>query len=177
MNKFHFDKTSRLDKLSKEQRENLTFDLINAFALVKSPAESALLMHDLLTNWEINNLAKRLAIAKLLLMGCKQEEIINELHCSYATIARVSVWLNEGGTGLKKVISKLPNKSSKPKITRSYPSPNLPKILITTFQELKYQKQETTINKFLNSLEEKNLIDASLKREVSQMYIESKKNK
>ena len=61
------EKPKRLEKLSKDQQEDLVFDLINAFALTKDPLSSSLLIQDLLTASEIKNLSKRLRIAKLLL--------------------------------------------------------------------------------------------------------------
>lgn len=164
------EKPKRLDKLTKPEHEELVFDLINAFALVKNPTDSALLMHDLLTKSEIKNLSKRLRIAKLILSGKKQEDIISQLHCSFGTVARVRTWLTEGGKGLHKVIKKLPEKTLRPRAHYSYPSPNLPLILLASFQELKHRKETKNIDTFLKSLEEKHLIDKRIMKEVRDEY-------
>ena len=107
----YYPKLQRLDKLSREEHEDLAFDLINAFSLVKTPVESAFLLNDLLTRKEIENLAKRLRIAKLLVAGTKQEEIVEKVHCSFALVSKVKVWLSAGGEGLNRIISRLPKKT------------------------------------------------------------------
>ena len=165
-----YEKPGRFDKLTKSQHQDLAFDLINAFALVKNPTDSALLLHDLLTRTEIRNLAKRLRIAKLILSGNKQEEIITKIHCSFGTIARVKTWLIEGGKGLQKVIRKLPKRKSEVKIKQSYPNPNLPSILVKSFQELGHKHKIKTIDNFLDSLEKKHLIDKQITEMVKEEY-------
>src|SRR3990172_6434224 len=106
----YYGKLRREEKFSKEKRLELMFDLINSFRIVKSPVETADFLQDLLTAKEIKNLAKRLRIAKLLLNNVTYEEIVRTVHVSYATIAKVSVWLSQGGEGFKKVIARLPVK-------------------------------------------------------------------
>lgn len=169
-NKTFYEKPKRFDKLTKSDYEELAFDLINAFAIVKNPDDSALLLHDLLTKGEIKNLAKRLRIAKLLLSGMKQNDIVEELHCSFATITKVKIWLDEGGTGLKSVIQKLPKRISKPKATYTYPRPNLPKIIFTAVQEMGYSTQKKRVNKFLDNLEKKHLIDKQIREMVNEEF-------
>jgi len=167
-----YPKNKRFEKLTRQDEEDLAFDLINAFALVKSPADSALLLHDLLTRKEIKNLAKRLRIAKLILSSEKQEEIIAELHCSFGTVAKVKAWLDEGGLGLKRIIRKLPKRTSEPKYRPTYPSPNLPVILSAAFQYMMYAKETKTAKRFLDSLEEKNIIDKKIREALSEQYKE-----
>lgn len=159
----YYPKTERLEKLSKEEQEDLAFDLINAFSLVKTPVESALLLNDLLTKKEIENLSKRLRIAKLLLAGAKQDEIIGRLHCSFATISKVKVWLSSAGKGLSRVITKLPSKAKAPSHARVYPNPNLPVLLAATIQHLIYTKDKNLVKNFINNLGKKNLIDKQLR--------------
>lgn len=167
----YYPKPSRLDKLSKEEHEDLTFDLINAFSLVRNPVESAFLLNDLLTKKEIENLAKRLRIAKLLIGGAKHEEITKELHCSFGTVSKVGVWLRAGGEGLNRVISKLPKKTAAIRYKRTYPSPNLPVMLAATIQHLMYTNDKKLVENFLNSLEEKNLIDRQLKEMFDEEFL------
>jgi len=165
-----YPKTKRLEKLTRQDEENLAFDLINAFALVKTPADSALLLHDLLTGKEIKNLAKRLRIAKLILSEQKQEDIIDELHCSFGTVAKVKAWLDEGGSGLKRIIKKLPKRTSESGYKQAYPSPNLPVILSAAFQYIKYAKETKTVNRFLDSLEQKDIIDKHIREALDEEY-------
>lgn len=165
-----YSKTKRFNKLTRQDEESLAFDLVNAFALVKTPTDSALLLHDLLTVKEIKNLAKRLRIAKLLLSSQKQEDIIDELHCSFGTIAKVKAWLDEGGLGLKRIIKKLPKRTSEPKYHPTYPSPNLPVILSAAFQYLTYAKERKTVNRFLDSLEQKDIIDKHIREALDEEY-------
>src|SRR3990172_5004862 len=111
----YYGKLRREEKFSKEKRLELMFDLINSFRIVKNPIETADFLQDLLTSKEIKNLSIRLRIAKLLLSGNTHEEIVKTLHCSFATVAKVSSWLSQGGKGFKEVISKLPVKYEIPK--------------------------------------------------------------
>lgn len=166
-----YPKPQRLDKLSKEEHEDLVFDLINAFSLVKTPVESAFLLNDLLTKKEIENLAKRLRIAKLLVSGTKQEEIIKKLHCSFGTVSKVKIWLAAGGKGLNRVIAKLPKKASAVSYRRTYPQPNLPIMLAATIQHLMFTKDKKLVENFLDSLGEKNLIDRELREMLNEEFV------
>lgn len=167
----YYPKPQRLDKLSREEHEDLAFDLINAFSIVKTPVESAYLLNDLLTKKEIENLAKRLRIAKLLVNGTKQEEIIKELHCSFGTVSKVKIWLVAGSEGLNRVIARLPKRASVVRYRRTYPHPNLPIMLATIIQHLMYTKDKKLLENFLNSLGEKKLIDKELREMLSEEFV------
>lgn len=120
MSKFNYFsyKEKGLDKFSTDYQQDLVFDLISAFSLANNPLDSALLLQDLLTEDEVRDLSKRLRIAKLLLKGNTHEEIVGELHCSYATITKVRIWLTGAGDGLKRVISRLPERRKVPRPKR-----------------------------------------------------------
>lgn len=105
---FKFDKEKRIEKLSFNEREELLFDLLNAFRVLKNDEETALFVRDLLTLSEVRNLSKRLGIAKLLIEGKTYEEIEQILHTSHGTVAKVASWLSEKGEGFRKVISRIP---------------------------------------------------------------------
>src|SRR3989344_8763183 len=92
-------RVKRLEKLSKEEQLDITFDLINAISLVKGSEETALLLEDLLTAAEVKNLGKRLRIAKFLIAGKTHLEIVEQLRCGFATVAKVNMWLNQRGEG------------------------------------------------------------------------------
>lgn len=105
---YYDQKVKRLEKLSKSEQEELLLDLINAFSLIKSVEDSALFIQDLLTEAEVRMLSKRLRTAKLLLAGNKYDDVMEEIHVSRGTTAKVAAWLAERGEGFKKIIKKLP---------------------------------------------------------------------
>lgn len=158
-----YPKTTRLERLSKEEILDLSLDLINAFRLVKTHFQTALLLQDLLTAAEIKNLAKRLRIAKFLLAGSTQREIADKLHCSLATVTKVNVWLNRGGEGFKGIISKLPERYKMPKNLPPGPIEyNLPQVLLLLTQYALAKRQSGQLEKFVEDVEEKRVLDKSL---------------
>lgn len=112
MKKIYLSKTKRLQKLSKDQQEDLIFDLIYALTKSLNLEEAALFLQDLLTKKEAENLSKRLRIAKLLIEGESYRDISHALYVSHGTIAKIALWLAEKGDGFRKIISKLPKKSA-----------------------------------------------------------------
>lgn len=170
----YYPSPKRLEKLSRDEQLNLILDLINAFRVVKTPTDIALLLQDLLTAKETKNLAKRLRIAKLIILEKTHREIAQNLHCSFATISKVRMWLDQGGAGLRNVISKLPPKYELPK--------NLPPIPIE-FQMLKavmalaqyslakkQNKDIKDIEKMMVNLESKRILDKSLQEAFDEYY-------
>ena len=160
----YYPKAKRFEKLSKEELLDLFFDLINAFRLVKTPIETTLLIQDLLTASEIKNLAKRLRIAKLLLVGSTQREIVQKLHCSLATVTKVSIWLDQKGEGFKNVVSKLPARYKFPK--KLPPGPleyHLPQILMAVVDNSLAKHQKDKLEEFAKNVEGKRALDESLR--------------
>lgn len=96
-------KFPRVSKLSKKEREELILEFCEAFVAIKNLEEAASFLKDLLGRQEIEMLAKRLRIAKLLLEGKKYGEIQEELRVSHGTIARVNLWLETSGEGYRLV--------------------------------------------------------------------------
>ncbi|MBU0569567.1 trp operon repressor [Patescibacteria group bacterium] len=138
-----YQKRKRLDKLTREEKIELMFDLINAFSIVESPTETAFFLQDLLTATEIKNLAKRLRIAKLLLENLTQREIAKKVSVSPATVNKVNLWLARGGEGFKKVIEKLPAKWDIPKdLPRGPIEFHLPQTLLTVVQHSVAKSQD-----------------------------------
>lgn len=153
------------------------FDLINSFRVVRNPIETADFLQDLLTAKEVKNLAKRLRIAKLLLRGVTYEEIVGTVHVSYATIAKVSTWLSQGGEGFRKVITRLPIKYDLPRSLPPGPIEfHFPKAVISLIQYSTATGQNKRLEKFLNDVEEKETSDKKLRRLTSQYY-KNKKNR
>lgn len=170
---FYNPQAKRLEKLSRQEQEDLVFDLINAFALAKNPLDSALLIQDLLTASEIKNLSKRLRIAKLLLKDYTHKEIVDELHCSYGTITKVNLWLQESGEGLRKIIKNLPKRKKKA-IARKMGSfgYGLPQILMVTYLNSLEEKERKRIQGFLENIEDKKLLYKKLQEAIDEDFKE-----
>lgn len=162
--KYRDEKPKRLEKLSKGTQEDLLYDLITAFSMIKSPTESALFIQDLLTRNEVKTLAKRLRIAKLLLQGKSYEEIKAELHNSFATIAKVGYWLERSGEGFRSVIKKLPQRA-KPKhwteysdwdkFKRQHPLYFWPELLLEEIVKSASKREKERLQKVLDQLDKK----------------------
>jgi uncharacterized protein YerC len=168
-------KEKRFDKFSLNEQEDLIFDLINAFALMQSPADTALLLQDLLTEKEVRNLAKRLRIAKLILKGETNENIAREMHSSMATISKVRMWLENAGEGLRRVIKQLPKRQEtyKPKKIPGI-GYGLPQILLHYSSSYLTEKEKKRLAKFLEEMRAKSSMDREFREETSQEF---KKNR
>lgn len=180
--KSYLQREKRIEKFSKKEKEDLVFDLINAFALAKNPLDSALLLQDLLTPSEIKNLSKRLRIARLILQDETDREIVDLLHCSFATITKVRLWLNQAGEGLRRVIKRLPKRKTKFKFKKmgsfGY---GLPQIVIGTYLNTLEAKERERIETFLESIDDKKLllkkIQEAIDEEFKEIAHEKKKRK
>ncbi len=177
--KYYDQKVKGLEKLSRAMREELLFDLINAFSLVRSPEDSALFIQDLLTEAEVMWLSRRLRIAKLLLKGEKYEGIMVELHTSRATIAKVGSWLAERGEGFKRVIRKLPelekvksweDKSYWEQMASRYPRYFWPLLSDGEGKNVRVQKQKEHLDKVLKGLGRKESIHRKIQERADEYY-------
>ncbi len=83
--------------------------LYRAFIEVKSEAEVAALLRDLLTLPEIDELALRLEVARQLSEGKTQRVVAKNSGASIATVTRVNQWLTRGMGGYKLVLERLYN--------------------------------------------------------------------
>lgn len=180
MSKFNYVnyKEKGLDKFSVDYQYGLVFDLINAFSLANNPSDSALLLQDLLTEDEIRDLSKRLRIAKLLLDGRTHEEIVQELYCSYATVTKVRIWLENAGEGLKRVISRLPEKRNV-EIPKRIPGVGygLPDILAYYVTSGLKANEQKKVNKFMQNMKTKTSNDKDLREETNLGFSRTKRRK
>ena len=175
MSKFPYfnPKAKRLEKLSKKDQADLVFDLINAFALTKDSLSSSLLLQDLLTAIEIKNLSKRLRIAKLIIKGKTQREIIENLHCSFATVARVKSWLKEAGEGLRGIIKKLPQRKKEFEFKKdALGYYGLPQILIGTYLNSLEASERKRIGGFLKNAKKKDQLYKAIQDVVNEDFRE-----
>jgi uncharacterized protein YerC len=171
MKKTYYNKPKRLEKLSREKQLSLLFDLVNVFSHTKGSIKTTLLLQDLLTAKEIKNIARRLRIAKLLLSGKTHEEIVQSIHCSFATITKISVWLSRGRGSLKNAISKLPERYAFPKIQPRGPIEfHLPQTLLTIAKHNLAKHQTERLENFLKNIESKKTLDKNLQKAFDEYF-------
>lgn len=85
---------------------------------IKNDKEMARFLGDLFTPTEKLMLAKRLAIANLVLRGWNWRDICDFLHVSSSTVVNVKHWLNAGGTGFRVAVKKLKKKEKREEFWR-----------------------------------------------------------
>lgn len=181
--RYYPEKTKRLEKLSRTEQENLLFDLINAFSLVKTVKDSALFIQDLLTKNETKVLAKRLRIAKLLLAGEKYSEIAKELHTSYGTVSKIGSWLAQSGEGLRTVVKKLPARTEAKqwtdytfwdRVKRKYPLYFWPELvidgIIESLDKEINKEEEERLRQTLTKLKDKDRLNRTIQRIWDEKY-------
>ncbi len=78
-----------------------------SLAKISSESEMEKYIFDLFTPTERVMLAKRLAIAALLVKGLTYKEISQKLRVSTSTVARVNLWLKHSGKGYKTAVEKI----------------------------------------------------------------------
>jgi TrpR-related protein YerC/YecD len=93
----------QIDKLRGEQLDQL-FDAILS---LKDREECYQFFDDLATMSEVQSLAQRLQVAKMLLDGSTYSSIEQETNASTATISRVRRCINYGSDGYKLVVERL----------------------------------------------------------------------
>ena len=168
----------RVNKFSKDKELDLIFDLINAIAMVNDSKKASLLLQDLLTPSEIKNISKRLRIAKLLLAGKKQEEIIEDMHCSFATISKMSTWLDEAGFGVKEIVTKLPKRQEEVEfVGNRFRQYRLPEAIWEDYLNLKAFTQRKRVEELMENSETKKELFDKIQEAVADIYKKKTKNK
>ena len=74
-------------------------DLATAFLTLRTPEEATRFLRDLCTRGELEALAHRWQIVRLLQDGIPYLEIAERVHTSTATVTRVAQWLRHGAGG------------------------------------------------------------------------------
>lgn len=85
-------------------------ELYEALMMPETIEEFAVFMEDLCTVAELQAMAQRLQVAKMLKSGKVYSEIVEETGASTATISRVNRSFSYGGEGYKIVLKRLENK-------------------------------------------------------------------
>jgi len=76
-------------------------DLSQAFLCLRTPDEAKRFLRDLCTLGELEALAHRWQIVRLLEEGHSYVEIADRVHTSTATVTRVAQWLRHGAGGYR----------------------------------------------------------------------------
>ncbi len=90
--------------MSNIDKQKLTHDLFAALAQLKDKEAFAVFFEDLCTYKEIEQMAQRVACAKLLLEGNTYLQIIAKTDISSATLSRVSRCLQHGSGGYREIL-------------------------------------------------------------------------
>ena len=87
-------------------------ELFEAILLLETQEECYRFFEDLATVGELQSMAQRLAVAKMLTQDEKYTDIAEETGASTATIGRVKRCLNYGADGYKLILKKLEEQKS-----------------------------------------------------------------
>lgn len=154
--------SNKLEKNTKQQKDEWILDLINAFAMCNSLEKVVIFLQDLMTKSELKMLSRRLHIAKLLLEGYNYREIQESMHVSHATVAKVAAWLSERGEGFRETIGKLPKKKGArdplditewSRLKKRYPMYFWPELLLEEIVKSANKRQKEKMLKVLNQLD------------------------
>jgi len=91
----------KYSNLSFPTQKELLRDFAQALLSLETEDDAVKFLVDLLTKEEVIKLAKRIKIAQLILEGKEYRAIEQFLRVSHGTIAKVALWLREGGEGFK----------------------------------------------------------------------------
>ncbi len=163
-------KFSRIPKLSKKERQTLLITFCEALTSIKNKEEAAQFLVDLLSPQELEMVAKRLEIARLLVDGNTYDLIRGKLKVSHNTIARVNTWLTLSGSGFRLIIERTKKKGKKiyehsfeekydPQswynIKRRYSMYFLPELVIEELIKQSDENQKQKLASILSSIEGK----------------------
>lgn len=81
-------------------------ELAEAFVSIKDSSLAEAFLHNILTPGELEEIAKRLQIVKLLLAGVSQREVAKKLGVSMGTVSRGSRELKYGDNGFKRIFNR-----------------------------------------------------------------------
>ena len=81
-------------------------ELAEAIASIRGASLAESFLHNILTPSELEEISKRLQIAKLLMKGVPQRDVAKKLGVSMGTVSRGSRELKYGSDGFKKVLQR-----------------------------------------------------------------------
>ncbi len=174
---------AKFNRLSKSEKQRLLIALCQAVSSVKDDKEAAQVLTDLLTPSEIEMVAKRLEIAKLLIQGKTYDQIRAKINAGYSTIGRINTWLNLAGEGFKIAVSRMKKEKKQStfeekldpfswhNIGRRYPTHIWPLLVIEEFFKIAKKNEKSKLLTILQSMEGKRMT-----KEENKEYFESFNN-
>lgn len=99
------------DKRETPRRNQQTDLLVDALLALETPEECYRLLDDLCTITEVQALAQRIEVARLLRQHITYQEIAGETGASTATISRVNRCLTYGADGYNTVLNRMEGKA------------------------------------------------------------------
>jgi len=108
-----------LSSVDNKDRYELLDELYDMISVLENREEVKNFFRDLLTPSESLMLARRIAVAKMLLAGATYEEIRNKLKVGHDNIKSVYRWLYDGFGGYDLALKKIAKKKSKEDSNRS----------------------------------------------------------
>lgn len=100
-----------MKKHPEKNRKNIEEELFAAILKVGDRKECRAFFEDICTPAEIEAMADRWQVAKLLVKGIPYREISEKTGVSLATVTRVARFLFNGNSGYKTIIERMENKS------------------------------------------------------------------
>lgn len=182
-------KFSRIPKLTKKERQELLIALCEALTSIHKKEEAAQFLADLLSPQELEMLAKRLEIARLLVKGHTYDLIRKILKVSHNTIARVNAWLTLSGSGFRLVIERTKRKEidyekeldekydpySWYNIKRRYSMYFLPELIIEEIIKRSNERERQKLESILSSIEGKPEVFKNVDARFKDQFVRVKK--
>ncbi|NQU82824.1 MAG: hypothetical protein HQ539_02645 [Parcubacteria group bacterium] len=162
----------KYSNLSFVKQKELLRDFCSALLTLQTEEEAVNFLVDLLTKEEVIKLAKRIKIAQLLLQGNKYRKIVETLNVSQATVAKVALWLKEGGDGFKLIFKREKKRSNKiepgenfglainewKRFKKRYPSMFWPSLLVEGIINSADKKEKEKFKKVFEKLDHRSKI-------------------
>jgi TrpR-related protein YerC/YecD len=166
-------KFPKISKLTQKEKDELLVDFCEALSKIQNSAEAASFLKDLLSSPEIEMLAKRLKIARLLIDGNNNIEVAQMVGVSRTTVSRVAIWLRTSGEGYRMISKRIPKAkelSEKDRINqafkRRYAKYYWPELLWDTFmKDLSWRKKSKIKELLQSSMDKEELFE-----QISQSY-------
>jgi len=175
-------KFSKVSKLTQSEKNELFLNFCQTLADLKTPKKVALFLKDLLGSQELEMLAKRLEVAKLLVEGQTYEEIAKSAKVSHGTVARVNFWLQMSGSGYRMVAQRAKSKEKKysqwdedwKSYKRSHSRYFWPELLFENIMRQIGERNKKELIEILSSLDNKRKINTEMDRYLREVYKEKK---
>jgi len=170
-------------KMTTDGQYELILELCQAIVVTKNTKEAAHLLQDLLSKSEVERIARRLKIAKLLMSGVNFKDIQKYLKTGMTTISKINSWLTLSGRGYQMVVAR--TKKSSPSVTREgmeeiwrmmkrrYPSYFWPQILLEDIFKKASKQQQDELVTIINKFAQKKKIFAEIDSETAMNFIGS----